>query len=1183
MKNQLTSLYLVLGDFVEPLRRSVSSPEALEHLFHRYGWVAPTDLPVFERIRDTLSVVAAIEDFLATAETLQQTLDENPDADLDAGDIAALLEVADPLIRALAEFELPDLTDLAEPFGRPDFWESIADHLLDDLMEEYLRICRPGIFLVLRLWGALRYEPTRPTEPFRRPYTRISLDWDRVLDMTREPLASLKQAYHWDDPARAFDHQAALDALAMVLRAMRLPAARVTPAVETSQRFAPDPGRHIQQDVSALRTILLQGASFLDQSQYKLGFEVFPAARADQPDPSGLMIKPVLQGSAAQEIPLGDRLSLHWSIAADQGDRIGFALFPGVAELIGGAPAVATRLEIASTNGDPWYLVGNARTSRIELSGFAASIALEGSVADPEVKLRVAAGAEAGDAGGKVVILLEDADPFVSQAVERSSLEFSFSPEVLWSSKTGLTFNGNTDLEVNIPAHIDLGPVTLTGASIAVIEGPPANGVASSALRVGVGIQGAFGPVAFVVEKLGFTLSVARHTRRDITAAAPGADLPVLGGLDVDLSFAPPRGIGLSVDTEIIKGGGYLYFDPDRDEYAGALELTIKARVTVQAIAILTTDVPGPAGYALFISLSARFSISITSGFFWTGVGGMLGHNHGVAIEHLQQGLRTRALDDVLFPDDLVANAPRILATLRTVFPLQPGSDLLGLVLELTWGAARLVKLRLGLLIQYADNGNRITLLGQFKITAPDEKTAIARINVDFIGDAFWDDNGHRIAFDAQLYDSQLDEFSLTGSASARSVQRVSEGGDEQSDWLVSIGGFHPRYEVSRLITETAPVPRQDRVGFEAKKGIARMSFEAYLAFSANSIQFGARVDLVAKRSGFSAEAALGLDVIFITEPCFQFVADIEARAAIKRGSTTLMSVDLRLGLSGPRPWHARGKVEFSIFFVSFSIGFDEEWGDPCLEELPLVELEQILAAELAADYNWGGLLSLNGHEVASFRDRSEQETGVSHPLGSLEFRQRRLPLALELEKVGRGLPAAARRLDITAARIVGPDAARDATLHPVHDEFAPGQFFDLTEEEKLTRPSFERFASGAVVTPSGGVTAPAGVSRRVEYETIELFPEGRRRLGPYIMEFLALVRAVRFANVASGPSSTDGPVRPLPSGVTVRGSELYVVASIDRLERADAGEPVSYEAARQRARPLGANVQVVELHEALT
>lgn len=827
-------------------------------------------------------------------------------------------------------------------------------------------------------------------------------------------------------------------------------------------------------------------------------------------------------------------------IPLGEGARDAETLAPGSLDVTAGARPRGGR-----------YVLGSSDGVRLELG----APALDFTLTPGGLGFHVGLGDSA------LVVSKGDGDALVQDQLPDEALRIPFSLGVGYDSRHGWALDGGTGLAVSIPVQQSRFGFRIQYLQLA-LEPPGAGPRQALTLETSTAIGFRLGGFSASLDRIGF------ETTLDWSGDS----------IDFSVGYRPPAGIGLSLDFGFVKGGGYLYFDFDRHEYAGALALTFKRRLTIQAVGFLTTELPDTDDYALFISLSARFSISITSGFFWTGVGGMLGHNHGVAIDKLQAGLRTKALDDVLFPTDLVANAPRILATLRSVFPIQPGSSLLGIVLEFTWGAAQLIKLRLGVIVQYGDNGSRITLLGQFKITAPDEKTATAKINVDFIGDAFWDDKGHRLAFDARIYDSKLAEFTLTGSVVARSVQRTTDDGEEESDWLVAVGGFHPRYKVSELITETAPVPKQDRAGFSAKKGIAKLTFEAYVAISANSFQFGARVQLVAKKSGFSAEAVLGLDVIFITEPCFHFVADIEARAAIKKGSRTLMGVDLRLGLSGPKPWNARGKATFRILFVKFTIGFDEEWGELCEEELPLIELENLLADELGADYNWGGLLSLNGHEVVSFGERREEKTGVavSHPLGSLEFRQRTLPLGLDLAKVGRGLPATARRVEITAARIAG----QPASVHPVHDQFAPGQYFDLTEEEKLTRPSFERLTSGFAVSATGGVTAPAGVSRKVEYETIELFPEGRKRLGTHVMEFVSVLRAVRYAKVAFGPSSTEGPLRPVRSGVIVSDADRYVVAGVDALEPADAASPGSYEAAKQRARALGRRVQVVELHE---
>ena len=87
------------------------------------------------------------------------------------------------LVQAMAEFRLSSLGGLPDPLGRQGFWTSLGDHLVDDLLEEYLRIHHPHVFLVLRLWGAIRYEPTVPTEPHRRPYVRTLVDLDQAVAM----------------------------------------------------------------------------------------------------------------------------------------------------------------------------------------------------------------------------------------------------------------------------------------------------------------------------------------------------------------------------------------------------------------------------------------------------------------------------------------------------------------------------------------------------------------------------------------------------------------------------------------------------------------------------------------------------------------------------------------------------------------------------------------------------------------------------------------------------------------------------------------------------------------------------------------------------------------------------------------------------------------------------------------
>ena len=162
----------------------------------------------------------------------------------------------------------------------------------------------------------------------------------------------------------------------------------------------------------------------------------------------------------------------------------------------------------------------------------------------------------------------------------------------------------------------------------------------------------------------------------------------------------PPKGIGLLLDAGVVKGGGYLFIDADRGEYAGALELKI-AMFSIKAIAMITTKRPdGSAGWSLLLLIFAQFMVHIAFGIFLTGVGGLLGLHHRADIDALTAGMRTGALDDVLFPDNPVGDAPRIINRFRTLFPIEPDSLLLGPMLQLSFSEPPIVYIRIGLVFE---------------------------------------------------------------------------------------------------------------------------------------------------------------------------------------------------------------------------------------------------------------------------------------------------------------------------------------------------------------------------------------------------------------------------------------------------------------------------------------------------
>ena len=96
------------------------------------------------------------------------------------------------------------------------------------------------------------------------------------------------------------------------------------------------------------------------------------------------------------------------------------------------------------------------------------------------------------------------------------------------------------------------------------------------------------GVLDVVVQEVGLTINVS---------FPPGGHGDV-GPLNLAFAFKPPKGAGLSVDTAVIKGGGFLRFDPDAGEYFGALELSCERTATalVPCYGDLVAAVRGRAG-----------------------------------------------------------------------------------------------------------------------------------------------------------------------------------------------------------------------------------------------------------------------------------------------------------------------------------------------------------------------------------------------------------------------------------------------------------------------------------------------------------------------------------------------------------------------------------------------------------
>jgi hypothetical protein len=105
-------------------------------------------------------------------------------------------------------------------------------------------------------------------------------------------------------------------------------------------------------------------------------------------------------------------------------------------------------------------------------------------------------------------------------------------------------------------------------------------------------------------------------------------------------------------------------------------------------------------------------------------------------------------------------------------------------------------------------------------------------------------------------------------------------------------------------------------------------------------------------------------------------------------------------------------------------------------------------------------------------------------PCAPLAVRQKVAPLRLRLDQLGGRRLAGPRRFDVVRIVVGGRDLAPSAALM---DAFAPAQFTEMSERDRLSAPSFEDMVAGAVFAGNDVVEAGGAVTADTSIETIIL------------------------------------------------------------------------------------------------
>ena len=127
------------------------------------------------------------------------------------------------------------------------------------------------------------------------------------------------------------------------------------------------------------------------------------------------------------------------------------------------------------------------------------------------------------------------------------------------------------------------------------------------------------------------------------------------------MAFKPPLGVGLDLDLgDAAERRRLRRLRPGDRPLLGASRSSFLA-VGLGAVVVVDTQLPGDptAGRCSRASPPTFPGLPLGFGFFLSGVGGLLCLNRTMDVEALAAGLKSGAVDAILFPDDPLGDAGR--------------------------------------------------------------------------------------------------------------------------------------------------------------------------------------------------------------------------------------------------------------------------------------------------------------------------------------------------------------------------------------------------------------------------------------------------------------------------------------------------------------------------------------------
>jgi hypothetical protein len=1129
-------------DFFHPLISAAADPGAASRLLVDLGYVAPSDVTAFATLSPILD---SLQDLIAALEDAAQTGDEDKLAEA----LLDVLRIAVQVFQAVNTFSnaLRDNFSGSDLLQDTDILTAIARKLADYLVSRFLEDGYPVVHASLLAMGIIELEEISdtPTDSHAR-YLKRTVNWERIPEIFSDFVGSLKTSL---TDAQGLRYRPLVYFLYRLCLGLGFDSTFVRPDLGALTTF------NDGQDLSGLIPAPATGP-MADAEAITPFTDISPLASLYFPlttDPAvqlGILVYPVLDpathnctgvgaglrfGSQLQ-IPLGDTWQITVKFNSTLTDSLGVRLdqnglfhfitnlFTGSPQALADAAQFSARVGIAPV-GDP------AATPLLSIGtpdGCTLQIGSGNLVfgVDKSDTLNLLVEADLKD--GVLVLKAGDADGFLASLLPADGIKASFDFGLGFSNRAGFYFKGSSGLQIQLPLHEELGPVSLDNLTLGL-----AFDQGKFPLTIASSISANLGPLEAAVDQVGVQAIFELKSDRSGN----------FGPLEISFAFKPPNGVGLAIDAGVVQGGGYLYIDTARGEYAGALELVVADWLTLTAIGLISTQMPdGSKGFSLLVIITADFGTGIQLGFGFTlvGVGGLLGLNRTMLFQPLMDGVRTGAINGILFPTDIIANAPKIISDLKAIFPPKEGTFLIGPMAKAGWGSPPLITLSLGVIIEIPPGD--IAILGVLSLAIPQDDPVLI-LQVNFAGALEF--SKQRLYFFASLFDSHILTITIDGEIAAL----FAYGAD--SNLVLSVGGFHPQFNPPPLPT---PIPKRIELDI-INEQYARIRCGGYFAATTNTLQFGAFADLYFGFSAVSVTGNMTFDLLMQWSP-LHLITEVTTTFSAQVFGVGVFSLDIDVSLEGPTPWHIHGHGSISLLFFSVSVPIDKTFGNAQPTALPPIAVLPLIGSELGKQANWRAALPDGSRLLVTLRQLDPAEAAlVLHPVGALQVSQRAVPLDLTIDKVGAQKPSDANyfKVDVTSTGLV--------KTNDLFEPFAPAQFKDYDDATKLSQPAYSPQHSGVEASVAQGALASGtAIGRQMRYALTIVDTNYRRfaerfyqLISPLFVHFLGGGSVT--LNALSAASSQL--LRPSVEKITA-GEESYAIASQSN-NRAYGASPMTF------------------------